>query len=244
MPTSSVNKLDIVAAMKMEPKRALEYFRSLGIAVDDKFATQALMRARSRAFTISSIQNAKVVDQVYQEILATIEAGQTPEYFLKRIKPELAKKGYYSTDVPAYRLKQMMRGNMQTAFNAGRFETQKANINNQPWWIRVEVIDERTRSSHVAVHKIAARADDPYWNNNYPPYLNGKFEYGCRGRVMAMSDKRFQAMLKSDPSIRVIESNGISTGSTMYDLDMIKQDGIKQIDTTTIQEQLRKKLYG
>ncbi|UNM95676.1 phage head morphogenesis protein [Ignatzschineria rhizosphaerae] len=244
MPTPSVSKVDVMAAMRMEPKKALEYFRNLGIPVDDKFATQALMRARSRAFTIANINSAKITDHIYKEILSTIEAGQTPDFFLKNIRESLKAKGWLSNDLPAYRLKQMMRSNMQTAFNAGRFQSQKANIDRQPWWIRIEVDDERTRPSHVAMHKVAARADDPFWDNNYPPFLDGEYEYGCRGRVRAVSDKRFQEMLKNDKDIKVIESNGSSGQSVMDDEDQIKEDGIKQIDNTDIQDQLRKKLYG
>lgn len=239
-----ISKLDMNAVMRMEPKRALEYFKNLGIPVDDGFAVQALMRARSRSFTIANINNAKITDHVYQEILATIEAGQTPDQFLKRIMPSLKEKGWAGNDLQPYRLKQMMRGNMQTAFNSGRFQAQKANSKSQPWWLRIEVIDDRTRHDHVLAHKVAARADDPYWNDNYPPYLDGEFQYGCRGRVRAVSDKRFQEMLKTDKEIKVIESNGSGGQSMMDNEQQIKEDGIQQIETSVIQEQLRKKLYG
>ncbi|WP_205124526.1 hypothetical protein, partial [Tsukamurella sputi] len=123
-------------------------------------------------------------------------------------------------------------------------QSQKANIDSQPWWIRLEVDDERRRSSHALVHKVAARADDPWWDKNYPPYLDGEYEYGCRGRVRAMSEKRFQELLKNDKDIKVIESTGASNKSVMDDEDKIKEDGIKQIETSVIQDQLRKKLYG
>ncbi|PWD89589.1 hypothetical protein DC081_09065 [Ignatzschineria cameli] len=243
MPTSNpVNKFNIAYALKLTPTRAIEYFKKLGVKVSDEFVEQALMRARQKAFTVSNIHNARIVDHIYQEILTAIEAGKPADAFIKEVRPTLKKMGLYSDDLPAYRLKQMMRGSMQTAFNAGRYQAQKANINNQPWWIRIEVIDERTRPSHVAVNKIAARADDPWWDNNYPPYLDGKFEYGCRGRVRAVSDRRFQEMLKNDPTIRVIESNSASTTPAIDDDGSLIKDGIQQVKSSAIQEALREKL--
>lgn len=242
MPATSINKLDVAAVMKMPPTKALEYFQNLGIPIDAKFAEQALMRARARAFTVANINNAKVTDLLYQEILEAIKSGQTADAFLKRVKPALKEKGWLNDALPAYRLKQMMRSNMQTSFNAGRFQSQKASMDAQPWWVRIEIIDERTRPTHKAVHLVAARADDPFWNENYPPYLKGKFEHGCRARVAAMSERRFQAFIKNN-DVKIIESTGNNASKSAFDNeDEIINDGIRSIESSEIQAALAKKL--
>lgn len=236
------NKVDINYALKQPPTKAIEYFKSLGMELNDEFVKQALIRAKAKAFTVSSINNAKVVDNLYKEILSNIENGFTPDAFIKRVKPMLVEKGLYGDALPAYRLKQMVRGSMQTAYNAGRYNAQISNISNQPYWMRVEVIDERTRPTHEAVHKVVARADDPYWDNNYPPYLNGKFEHGCRGRVWALSIRRLENMLKSDGEIKVIETGEARELALMDDNAEVAQEGIKSIDNAELREVLRGKL--
>lgn len=236
------NKIDIAYALRLPPHRALEYLRSLGMKLDDKFAGQALMRAREKAFTVSAINNARVVDHLYQEIIGTLERGETPASFVARMKPSLAKMGYYSEDIPAYRLKQMVRGSMQTAYNAGRYNAQVTNIESQPWWIRIEIDDNRLRPTHDAVNYVTARADDAYWDNNYPPYLDGEMEWGCRGRVRAVSEKRLEALMKSNPRIRIISTGMNSKKNAINDDTQIKQDGINSIQNKMIQSILKGKL--
>lgn len=236
------NKIDIAYALKLPPLRAIEYFKSLGMQLDDKFVGQALMRAREKAFTVATISNARVVDHLYQEILGTLERGETPASFVARMKPSLAKMGYYSEDLPGYRLKQMIRGSMQTAYNAGRYNAQISNIDNQPYWMRVEIDDERTRPTHAAVNGVVARADDAWWDNNYPPYLGGKMQWGCRGRVRALSKKRLEAMMKANPNVKLINTGSTSNQSIMNDDGQIKSDGIASVQNDMIRSMLKGKL--
>jgi len=88
MPTSNpVNKFNIAYALKLTPTRAIEYFKKLGVKVSDEFVEQALMRARQKAFTVSNIHNARIVDHIYQEIVTAIEAGKPADAFIKEVRP-------------------------------------------------------------------------------------------------------------------------------------------------------------
>lgn len=89
----------------------------------------------------------------------------------------------------ARRLKLIMRQNTQSAFMAGAYQRQVANIHNRPYWQYLAVMDGSTRDSHAALHGKVLRADDPIWDKIYPP--NG---FNCRCRVSALSERDRQRL--------------------------------------------------
>ncbi|PID62009.1 MAG: hypothetical protein CR974_03835 [Gammaproteobacteria bacterium] len=95
--------------------------------------------------------------------------------------PELTNKQYRGN---LWRLKLIARQNSQSAYMAGAYRRQIANIKNRPYWQYLAVIDPSTRDSHRALHGKVYRADDPIWDTVYPP--NG---FNCRCRVSALSER-------------------------------------------------------
>ena len=88
-----------------------------------------------------------------------------------------------------YRLKNIYRVNMQTAYMTGRYQTQLDNVDNRPYWEYVAVMDSSTRPEHAMLNGLVFRYDDPFWNAFYPP--NG---WNCRCRVVARSQKNLDAL--------------------------------------------------
>ncbi|EPB3939347.1 phage minor head protein, partial [Yersinia enterocolitica] len=81
------------------------------------------------------------------------------------------------------RLKTIFQTNMQSAYNAGRYEEQLANAEFRPYLERVAVTDRLTRPKHATLNGFTARYDDPVWQFMYPP--DG---WRCRCRVRSRSE--------------------------------------------------------
>ena len=103
-----------------------------------------------------------------------------------------------------WRLQTIYRTNLQTAYMAGRYAEQLANVEDRPYWQYVAILDGRTRPSHRALNGKVFRYDDPFWQSFYPP--NG---WGCRCRVTALSEGNLRR-----GGLQVTNSEG-RLGSTM-----------------------------
>jgi SPP1 gp7 family putative phage head morphogenesis protein len=85
------------------------------------------------------------------------------------------------------RLETIYRTNLQTAYQAGRWQAFDDNSSDRPYLMYVAVMDDRTRPSHAEMNGQIFPADDPIWDTHYPP--NG---FNCRCRVRALSEKNIQ----------------------------------------------------
>lgn len=203
------NNSTLYRAMRLPPLLAVDYFRSLGIKLSDDMVDTSLANARAKAFTIASVTSIDVLKAVHSEIDDALMQGLTKQQFIKNLGPRLSAFGYSTEkggDLPPYRLKQIYRANMQQSYSAGRYLSQVANSDAQPYLQRVEIMDQRTRATHQAVHNVIYRLDDPWWQSNYPPYLNGQFEHGCRGRARPLSAEGLKDVQDRNPDLKVQES--------------------------------------
>ena len=87
-----------------------------------------------------------------------------------------------------YRIRTILRTNINTAYSAGRYKRQTETIQARPWWQYSAVLDGATRLRHRELHGKVFRADDPIWDTIYPP--NG---FNCRCRVRALSERQVKA---------------------------------------------------
>ena len=84
-----------------------------------------------------------------------------------------------------YRVRTIVRTNIQTAYSAGRYRRQREVMAARPYWQYSAVLDASTRPSHRELDDKVFRADDPIWQRIYPP--NG---FNCRCRVRALSEQQ------------------------------------------------------
>jgi len=155
---------------------AIEYFR-------DKFAMTAAEYktlvekvgeyASALAFTVSKIAAADLLQDLHGEILKAIEEGKTFWDFREAIDEIMARRGWGG--LAPYRLDNIFRTNIQTAYNVGRYKQMKAVADRRPYWEYDAVNDAHTRPSHLVHDKKVYRHDHPFWITWYP--LNG---FRCR----------------------------------------------------------------
>lgn len=170
-----------VALEPLSFEEAIEFFQKK-IVMEPKAWAWLKDEMKTRAFTVTNVATLDIIQNIYDELLETIENGGTLKEFQNNINTYIEDKGY--TGLSAYRTDNIFRTNIQTAYNAGRYKQQmKTNITrNRPIWIYSAVNDSRTRPAHRALHGVARRFDDPFWETWYPP--NG---YRCRCSVRTAS---------------------------------------------------------
>jgi SPP1 gp7 family putative phage head morphogenesis protein len=172
--------------IKFEPlpmDEAIEFWREKIPLTPDEFYAMAA-EARSKAFTISGISSLDILFDIHKALLKALEKDTTFEEFRKEVNAIFEKKGW--TGLSPYRLDNVFRTNIQTAYQVGRYRqmTDPDIINRRPYWMYDAVNDSRTRETHLALDQVVFPADHPFWDTWYPP--NG---YRCRCGVQSLSER-------------------------------------------------------
>ena len=174
---------DLSYAISLPPEEAIKYFESKGYAITADW--KALWQdAHVKAFTVAGVAKMDILQDIKGMIDKALKEGIPLDEFKKDLIPRLTAKGWLS-DTPEkmpWRLENIYRTNMQTAYQAGRYREMMENVKNRPYWQYVAVMDSRTRPAHAALNGKVFRFDDVFWKTHYPP--SG---YMCRCRVRALS---------------------------------------------------------
>jgi SPP1 gp7 family putative phage head morphogenesis protein len=192
--------IDLSYAIGLTPEKAVEYFKSKGYTFSWNWY-DTWQEAHSIAFTVAKAARLDVLQDIRLELQRALDDGETLAEFRRNLEPMLKAKGWWGEKIlgggelapetarlgSPWRLELIYRQNMQTAYNAGRWQQQMENEDDRPYLQYVAVMDSRTRRSHAAMNGLVFRADDPVWNTFYPP--NG---FGCRCSVRALSERNIQ----------------------------------------------------
>lgn len=202
--------IDLGHAIGLAPRDAIAYFEQKGYQVPPDWRWwETDAQTHAQAFTVAKAARADVLEAVrtgLRQAFGGLDAmpdgrGISEAEFIRRLTPELQRLGWWGKQIVVdpdggaevvqlgspWRLKHIYRANVQAAYNAGRYKQQLANADARPWWMRIEVMDSRTRPSHRALHGRVYRYDDPFWEHFYPPD-----DHGCRGRVRTLSDRQME----------------------------------------------------
>jgi SPP1 gp7 family putative phage head morphogenesis protein len=130
------------------------------------------------AGAIAKVTAGDQVNAVLESLASALLAGTSFESW-----KTLATSGVIDISLSPGQIQTIIRTNIQTAYNAGRYTAQVENKFKQAIWMYEAVNDSRTRETHAEMSGYMASADDPVWSIWYPP--NG---YNCRCSVVAMSE--------------------------------------------------------
>ena len=195
--------IDLAYACKLPPEQIIAYFRSKGFAISFDWQ-EMLGEAHTKAFTVAKATRLDILQDIRDAVQSAIDDGTTLEQFQKQLMPILKTKGWWGKQEvlneatgelrqvqlgSPYRLQTIYQTNLQTAYMAGRYQSQIQNVTDRPYWMYVAVMDGRTRPAHRALNGKVFRYDDPIWNYIYTP--NG---FRCRCRVRALSAEEVAAM--------------------------------------------------
>lgn len=210
--------VDLSYCMTLPPERAVAYLRAKGYAITWDWE-ELWQDAQTKAFTVAKVTRMDILQDIRDAVQRALDEGLTERWFQKELTPVLQAKGWWGRQEhidgetgeistvqlgSPWRLQNIYRTNLQTAYMAGRYAEQMANVDDRPYWQYVALLDSRTRPSHRALHGLVFRYDDPFWRSFYPP--NG---WGCRCRVVALSAEDVAALGIT------VQSSGDRLGSTL-----------------------------
>jgi len=168
--------------------------------------------AKTRAFAVSGIVKGSELTTVFDAIQRAIDDGTTLADFKADCEAIFAKRGWVGQR--AWRIDNIFRTNIQTAYNVGRYRQMQEVKAARPYWQYSAVNDSRTRPTHRALHGKVFPADHPFWNTWYPP--NG---FRCRCGVVTLSKEDVASesltVESADPTGKLIEPIDPGTGNRM-----------------------------
>lgn len=228
MPTLALN-------LTLPPKDAVEFFDAKGNALTWSWLDM-LREDHDLAFTVAKATNEEVLGAIRTQVAKAINEGMTFQQFKRTLKPTLQDLGWWGrqevldgdtgelTTVQLgsdRRLRTIYSTNIQTAYMAGRYKRMVSNAVDRPFWKYVAIMDGRTRPKHRELNGKVFRWDDPIWRVIYPP--NG---FGCRCRVVAMTEDEFKAS-----GIKLSNSDGIliTKEVVLRDGKSVKVTGLKGV---------------
>ncbi|WP_418648883.1 PBECR2 nuclease fold domain-containing protein [Thauera butanivorans] len=190
---------DLRAAFAMPPEAALAYFRSKGYAISWDWR-DVWQDAQARAHTVAGVMKIDALQAIRGRLDAALKEGQAFAQWQDALIPDLEKLGLWGRHkllneetgelktLTPHRMQTIFRTNLQTAYMAARYQAQRENVEDRPYWEYVAVMDGRTRPSHAAMHGRVFRHDDPIWHTHYAP--NG---FNCRCRIRARTEAEVRA---------------------------------------------------
>lgn len=220
---ATTDDVDLAYCMSLPPKEAVAYLVSKGFAITWDWQ-ELWQESQAQAFTVAKVTRLDILQDIRDAVESALKEGKTLAWFTKELTPVLQAKGWWGkqeiTDEATgeisqvqlgspYRLKTIYRTNIQTAYMAGRFQEQLANVDDRPFWQYVAILDGRTRPSHRAMNGKVFRYDDPIWQYFYPP--NG---WGCRCRVKTLSGSNLERRgLLAESSAGMLDMGKVSLRS-------------------------------
>lgn len=191
------------------------------VVLPDEYYGALQAQARSMAFSVSGIAQLDVLTAVKDSLTKVLEQGDSFGKWKKGVlSGEIPLQG-----LPAHRIENIFRTNIQSNYARGRCEQQRANYDSQPWLMYDAVNDARTRPAHSAMDGFVARYDDPVWNTWRTP--NG---YQCRCRLIALTERQAKQYILADqnrmqqPGMSEARTNAIVEGpDDGWDYDICRE---------------------
>jgi len=138
--------------------------------------------AKLKAFSVSGIAKGDELSTVFESIKRAVNDGIPFADFQKSCKEIFDRRGW--TGVSAWRVDNIFRTNIQTAYNVGQYKEMQAVKKTRPYWQYSAVNDTRTRPLHRALDGKIFEAEHAFWDVWYPP--NG---FRCRCGVTTLSQR-------------------------------------------------------
>ncbi len=185
-----------IIAEPVVPDAAIAFWKQRAKLTDEE-AKALGEEVKHRAFYVTGLAKQDLVQLVSDGIEEALKNGETLADFKKRIAAAIQAQGWHD-----YRVENIFRTNMQTAYSAGRYKKMQAVKASRPYWQYIAVMDKRVRPSHAILHEKVYPADHEFWSSNYPP--NG---FRCRCGVRTLS-------------ARQVEKQGLTVETEMPKADM------------------------
>jgi SPP1 gp7 family putative phage head morphogenesis protein len=177
---------------------------------------------KTLAFGIGGIAKGAELATVFEALQRAMEDGISFGDFKAQCAAIFERRGW--TGLSSWRVDNIFRTNIQTAYNVGRYRELQEMADSFPYWEYDAVNDRRTRPTHRALDGKVFPANHQFWDTWYPP--NG---FRCRCSVMALTEgevaERGLKVETEDPTGRLIEPLDPVTGNRVPARPLIPDPG-------------------
>ena len=171
-----------VSADLLDFDEALRWFLARTF-VDQAKRHQIAEHARARAWWIANVSQARVVQDVFDDIARALDVGEGFQLWRKQAKAKLDKAWSLKGEASARRVELIWRNASQAAYSHGRYEQMRAPAikKARPYWMFDAVMDSRTSEVCAPLNGTILPADDPWWNTHTPP-----LHHACRSGIRSL----------------------------------------------------------
>lgn len=189
---------ETVSFEPLPAKEAVDAFRKKGYQIT--FDWHEMQREEhAYNFTVAKVTQLDILQDIRQAVDKAISEGVTMRDFAANLKPTLQEKGWWGKKLmidpntgeerevqlgSPRRLKTIYDTNLRTAHAAGRWERIQRTKKTRPYLAYRGIKDGRQREQHRQWNDIVLHADDPWWDEHYPP--NG---WHCRCGVQQLNER-------------------------------------------------------
>jgi hypothetical protein len=168
---------------------AIAYYRAKKIVTPEEYAALEAA-ARNQAFTVAGAARDDLLADIYEAVAKGLEQGTQLAEFKKDFNNILDKFGW-APNRRDWRARQIFETNMSTAQAAGRYaeQTDPVMLKVRPFFRYMPSSSYRRRPEHEQWYNLVLPADDPFWEEHYPP--NG---WGCKCWVRAVTGDELLAL--------------------------------------------------
>lgn len=176
-----------------------------------KLFTAALDFFKAKSFSVAGVARADLIAAIKDELTRAMAEGVSSKDFRLALDDLFARNGL--DPLASHHIDTIYRTNMQTAFQAGRYQqlSKPHILKARPYWKYVAIRDGVTRPAHREMHGKIFHHTNPIWRVWYPP--NG---FNCRCQVVSLSQREVDRdglyVDESDPSGKSFESLDTDTG--------------------------------
>lgn len=161
-------------------RAALRYAKIKDVTLPASYRNKQIALQKSQATFIAGLASLEQTKFMLGLLNKTLREGGTFQQFQQGVKDNTI-----GIDLPRYRLDNIFRTNLQTAYNHGRWNGQSVAAHSRPYLMYDAINDSRTRPSHMVMDQTILPRDDPWWNTHYPPC-----GYRCRCNVVSLTAKQ------------------------------------------------------
>jgi len=183
----------------LAPKDAIDYLNGKGFELSYNY-DELVGEIQHKVFTVAKVTRLDLLQDIHSSLVAAQKSGIRFDDWLKDIKPNLQKKGWWgekeiidkrtgevrTVRIGSRRLKHIFRTNMRVAHSVQRYKKMRA-LTNAVYWRYVSALKPTTRDDHSRLHGVTLHRDNPFWNINYPPN-----DHGCLCKVRAYTEKELK----------------------------------------------------
>ena len=150
-----------------------------GVVLPDVYYGELQGVASQLAFSIAGISAYDQLQAVRDSMAAAMAAGTSFKEW---------KALDHAVELPAHRMENIWRTNLQGNYMRGRWEQFTRNARTRKYLIYDAINDTRVRPSHLAHDGVIRAVDDPFWKTHSPP-----LGYRCRCTLRSLTEEQARA---------------------------------------------------